>query len=182
MEKRFGRFVEMVLVPCGAIGIRLVRRFPLVSAWPMVAVAAGVFGTCVAGHVPEVGVFVSAPAAGVLGADAATVGDMRRAVPVRTGVARQVFEGRVGLAAVLANPLLRRIPLEEDVLAAMVVRTCVAEKRLCIGVFLTAELAVNGCGLWRGFGFLPIRSGGKRHAAQTKHGSQQGNRDGDITG
>lgn len=57
---------------------------------------------------------------------------------MRTGVASQVFEGRVGLAAVFTNPLLRRITLEEDVLAAVVVRTSVALKRLGIGVFLAA--------------------------------------------
>lgn len=158
--------------------------FPLVPAWPMVAVAIWVLLARIAGHVPEVGVFVSAPAASVLGADTATVGNMRRTVPVRTSVASQVFEGRVGLAAVFTDVFFGLLALKEDMipLAGEAVRAAVAQECLFIGIFLPAALAVHGGGLLYGFGILPFRRGGMRHAMQAKHGSQQRNRDGKVAG
>lgn len=80
---------------------------------------------------------------------------MRRAIPVRARVARQVPQRRVGDSAVLADVLVCLLTLEEDMLAAMVAGAGVAQKRLGVGVFGPAETAVNiGPGgvhnTWRG--------------------------------
>ena len=116
--------------------------------------AGGTLGTRVPGHVLEARVLTTAPAAGVLGLDAAAIWrmDRKRFRSVWAGVACKVFQGCVSCAAVLANVLIRLFPFKEDVLAlpAGPMWAAIAKKRLGVRVFLSAALAIGGRSLLRG--------------------------------
>ena len=81
---------------------------------------------------------------------------------MRAGVAGEVLDGRVCLAAVFADVLVGLLALEEDVLAfaTETVRTTVFQERLGVGILCAAALAIDGCGFWRGFASFQLICGG----------------------